>query len=452
MILRLAAMTFLAAVSSAQNVVTPAGDSAVRRVLMEARGSDTVAKGSNPSLQELIDPMPPEARSAARVGLDALDRGSLADAELADLSRAYVHLGAVEPGARAGLALQERDPKGTQGLVLAASAKLVQRDFAASAALAEQALKIDPGDLDARSVLEVSKGRGAPVKSAGSVVPRRAAGGSNPERTIDDRPLKPLIRLGPSSVPPEISHDATEPPSRGMPWLPYALGGGLTLIGIGLALKHAREEAGEFVQKTEDRAVDGAANLYFKAEGFVRENPKTTIAVGAVGVAVAGWLILPAAGVGGGGMLLATAGGPAAGYAAAGSGISASQAAVVGAAAAVPLLMRVDTNSSRGRDVSPDEPISANGRTPEDITEGQWKRIREVIKRIRSQVKNPYKKDGTPFKNQGPGHLPERPDGYYTEYTVPGADGQRGLERLIVGGKGEMYFSPDHYYTFIPLP
>lgn len=114
--------------------------------------------------------------------------------------------------------------------------------------------------------------------------------------------------------------------------------------------------------------------------------------------------------------------------------------------------MRAGADTTRGRDVSPDEPVSSNGQTPEDISEGQWKRIREVIKRIRSQVKNPYKKDGAPFKNQGPGHLPERPDGYYTEYTVPGADGQRGLERLVVGGKGEMYFSPDHYYTFIPLP
>lgn len=396
--------------------------------------------------------MPPETRAAARVGLDALDRGSLTDAELADLSRAYVHLGAAEPGVRAGLTLQERDPKGTQGLVLAASAKLEQRDFAASASLAEQALKINPSDLDARAVLEISKGRGAPVKTAGSVVPSGEVGGLNPERPLDERPLKPAIRLGPSSAPPEVYHDSTQTSSRGMPWLPYALGGSLTLIGFGLALKHAREEAGEFVQKTEDQAVDRAANLYFKAEEFVRENPKTTIAAGVVAVAVAGWLILPAAGVGGGGMMLAAAGGPAAGSVAAGSGISVTQAAVAGAVAAAPLLMRAGADTARGSDVSPDEPISSNGRTPEDITESQWKRIREVIKRIRSQVKNPYKKDGTPFKNQGPGHLPERPDGYYTEYTVPGADGQRGLERLIVGGKGEMYFSPDHYYTFIPLP
>jgi guanyl-specific ribonuclease Sa len=46
------------------------------------------------------------------------------------------------------------------------------------------------------------------------------------------------------------------------------------------------------------------------------------------------------------------------------------------------------------------------------------------------------------------GDLPARPTGYYTEMDVWPGPGPRGAERLVVGGPGEAWYSPDHYGTF----
>ena len=46
--------------------------------------------------------------------------------------------------------------------------------------------------------------------------------------------------------------------------------------------------------------------------------------------------------------------------------------------------------------------------------------------------------------------LPVEPANYYREYTVPtpGA-ADRGARRLIVGARGEVYYTPDHYRSFV---
>jgi RHS repeat-associated protein len=58
---------------------------------------------------------------------------------------------------------------------------------------------------------------------------------------------------------------------------------------------------------------------------------------------------------------------------------------------------------------------------------------------------------GKVFGNFG-GDLPTKAAGYYREYTVSGA-GQvgRGAARLVTGAGGEVYYTADHYVTFVRL-
>lgn len=82
----------------------------------------------------------------------------------------------------------------------------------------------------------------------------------------------------------------------------------------------------------------------------------------------------------------------------------------------------------------------------------------------------PFPKDGVVFENRQK-LLPIQPKGYYREYTVlpkrgsptvvsvgeqtfniPSAPpGNRGAERLIIGGGEVLYYTPDHYKTFLSL-
>ncbi|XVQ12620.1 ribonuclease domain-containing protein [Spirillospora sp. CA-255316] len=63
----------------------------------------------------------------------------------------------------------------------------------------------------------------------------------------------------------------------------------------------------------------------------------------------------------------------------------------------------------------------------------------------------PYPQDGTVFQNRE-GILPDRPQGYYHEYTVetPGSD-DRGARRIVTAGDqgaDGMYYTADHYESF----
>lgn len=65
----------------------------------------------------------------------------------------------------------------------------------------------------------------------------------------------------------------------------------------------------------------------------------------------------------------------------------------------------------------------------------------------------PYSKDGTVFQNRER-RLPNRPRGYYREYTVPTPGSpDRGARRIITGGDPprEFYYTPDHYRSFRPI-
>ena len=62
----------------------------------------------------------------------------------------------------------------------------------------------------------------------------------------------------------------------------------------------------------------------------------------------------------------------------------------------------------------------------------------------------PYpRNDGVVFHNNG-NVLPRNKDGYYHEYTVdtPGAK-NRSTRRLITGSQRELYYTDDHYNTFV---
>ncbi len=60
-------------------------------------------------------------------------------------------------------------------------------------------------------------------------------------------------------------------------------------------------------------------------------------------------------------------------------------------------------------------------------------------------------KDGSVFGNYER-LLPIQPRGYYTEYTVPTpGDRSRGARRIVAGRAADMYYTRDHYRTFVRL-
>lgn len=73
---------------------------------------------------------------------------------------------------------------------------------------------------------------------------------------------------------------------------------------------------------------------------------------------------------------------------------------------------------------------------------------RETIALIDAGGPFPYSKDGSTFQNRE-GILPNKPQGYYSEYTVitPGSN-DRGARRIVAGDKNELYYTDDHYDSF----
>src|SRR5687768_1624773 len=63
----------------------------------------------------------------------------------------------------------------------------------------------------------------------------------------------------------------------------------------------------------------------------------------------------------------------------------------------------------------------------------------------------PYRQDGATFQNRE-GRLPQQPQGYYREYTVPTPGAKnRGARRVVKGRNGDTWYTRDHYRTFIRL-
>ena len=73
---------------------------------------------------------------------------------------------------------------------------------------------------------------------------------------------------------------------------------------------------------------------------------------------------------------------------------------------------------------------------------------RNTLRAIKQGGPFAYQRDGVVFNNFE--HvLPQRPRGYYHEYTVATPDVKnRGVRRIISGASREYYYTADHYQTF----
>jgi ribonuclease T1 len=74
--------------------------------------------------------------------------------------------------------------------------------------------------------------------------------------------------------------------------------------------------------------------------------------------------------------------------------------------------------------------------------------VADVLAAIDSGTPSPYREDGGTFENRE-GELPDKPFGYYREYTVetPGSP-DRGARRLVIGEQGDTWYTNDHYGSF----
>lgn len=81
------------------------------------------------------------------------------------------------------------------------------------------------------------------------------------------------------------------------------------------------------------------------------------------------------------------------------------------------------------------------------------KEAKEVLALIKKGGPYPYSKDGSVFSNRERA-LPDRPRGYYREFTVKTPKVKnRGARRIIAGGAKnaegmEFFYTDDHYATF----
>lgn len=109
------------------------------------------------------------------------------------------------------------------------------------------------------------------------------------------------------------------------------------------------------------------------------------------------------------------------------------------------------------------------GLSPEFSDHGRVSLLLDIVARVQDGRPLPFPKDGVVFANRE-GRLAPKPSGFYREYTVlPPAgspsditvggqrfrisppQGHRGAERLVIGGGELLWYSPDHYKTFIQL-
>jgi len=117
---------------------------------------------------------------------------------------------------------------------------------------------------------------------------------------------------------------------------------------------------------------------------------------------------------------------------------------------------------------APAAPAPGKGFSPLVYDEVRGGLMMKLVSDVYNGRKLPYAQDGVTFQNKE-GLLPAMPAGYYKEYTLITGDaphtvkigetvyqvspdlGKRGAERIVIGGGEKIYYSPDHYKTFILL-
>ncbi|MCA8955253.1 MAG: ribonuclease N1 [Planctomycetes bacterium] len=82
---------------------------------------------------------------------------------------------------------------------------------------------------------------------------------------------------------------------------------------------------------------------------------------------------------------------------------------------------------------------------------GKTEDIGPTLDRIAKGIKHEHRNDGSTFGNFER-RLPVKPRGYYREYVHP-TPGQRGpgARRVVKGKAGEVYYTHDHYKSFVKV-
>lgn len=129
----------------------------------------------------------------------------------------------------------------------------------------------------------------------------------------------------------------------------------------------------------------------------------------------------------------------------------------------VPAVQPPEESQAAERGIQPGRDLS-----PKVEDQARVKAIMKLLGDIASGVHLPYSQDGATFTNRE-GKLPKEPLGFYKEYTlltgnaphtvvIGGITYQvapdlsaRGSERIIIGDGRYLYYTPDHYKTFIKL-
>ncbi|HYH05962.1 MAG TPA: ribonuclease domain-containing protein [Thermoanaerobaculia bacterium] len=101
-------------------------------------------------------------------------------------------------------------------------------------------------------------------------------------------------------------------------------------------------------------------------------------------------------------------------------------------------------------DGAPASPKSRS--TLEQLDRVERTELDATVARIRKGGPFPYpNKDGSVFANREK-LLPAKPRGYYREYTVPTPGAKnRGARRVVRGEAGELWYTRDHYKTFVRI-
>ena len=97
---------------------------------------------------------------------------------------------------------------------------------------------------------------------------------------------------------------------------------------------------------------------------------------------------------------------------------------------------------------SRDDPGTSTA-SPGASSQGLPQEAFETIDLIQQGGPYPYDRDDTVFMNRE-GRLPQHEPGYWREYTVPTpGESDRGARRIVAGRDGELYYTDDHYDSFV---
>jgi ribonuclease T1 len=119
-------------------------------------------------------------------------------------------------------------------------------------------------------------------------------------------------------------------------------------------------------------------------------------------------------------------------------------------------LVKENTGGANGGAPPPPSSSSSSAAVPGASSGMPVKALSDLPREVRTTweliVKGgpyPYRADGQTFQNRE-SLLPHEKAGYYREYTVdtPGSD-DRGTRRLIYGSGKELYYTGDHYKSFV---